>query len=513
MMNSDLFNAFDKYVNQYSYTENGALTNASTDSKCLDLFANIGALRNNEPDDIINRFKAAYEEDPLIATKILFYARDIRGGIGERRTFRIIAKWLSKNHKEALINNLEFIPDYGRYDDLIDLMFESSSIIRDKVFHIIKDILYTDITNLRSHKISDITLLAKWLPSVNTTNKESVKRAKTIAKMINISQKEYRKTLTKLRKAISIIENNLRTNDYTFDYSKQTSKSLYKYKNAFIRNDKERYEKFLSDVNENKVKINTSNITPYDIVNDIINKIGYYGYGSVDEHNIDNTLRLTLNTTWNNLKDYTNNENSLVIVDGSGSMYSGFKCTPIAVAVSLGIYFATHNKGKFHNQFITFSSNPKTVTIPDNMDIVDMVKYALKFNDVSNTDLKKTFDIILNAAKQYNIPESEMPTKIFIISDMEFDMCINNNNQSVQNFEYIKNKYNEYGYTMPKIIFWNVDSRSDDNMPVKQNESGVILTSGYSTKLFELITSDDINPYKFMLSIINSDRYKHITIA
>ncbi len=203
-------------------TENGAETYATTMSDCLDLFATIGALRNASEEDIIGRFIKAYAEDPDIATKILFYARDIRGGLGERRAFKTILGYLAKNEPETVKKNIAHIAEYGRYDDLLVLM---DTPCEDMLIEYIKTQLEKDIEAVREGR--EVSLLAKWLPSVNASNKETVITAKKIARKMGYKDAAYRRTLSALRSYIKIIENNLRTGDYTFDYEKQTSKSLY----------------------------------------------------------------------------------------------------------------------------------------------------------------------------------------------------------------------------------------------------------------------------------------------
>ena len=311
-----------------------------------------------------------------------------------------------------------------------------------------------------------------------------------------MSLKDYRKALTKLRAKLRIIENNLRENDYTFDYSKQPSRAMLKYRKAFIRNDNERYLAFLNDVAEGRTEIHTGTLTPYDIIMPIFTR------GMIDDNE-----RKSLNTTWNALEDFTRGENALAVVDGSGSMYGGMVVYPIAVAVSLGIYFAEHNKGEYHNHFITFSATPQLVQIKG-ADIVEKVNYCASFNEVANTNIQAVFELILNTAMKHNIPQSEMPSALYIISDMEFDFCTYN--ADMTNFEYAKKIFADNGYTLPQVIFWNVDSRNTQQ-PVTMNEQGVILVSGLSPRIFAMIKSGNLSPYAFMLEVLNSERYAKIT--
>ena len=487
-------NALKSEANK-TYTENGAITLLSSGSKCLDLFATIGAIRHESDEDIRDRFFKAYCEDPDIAMRILFYARDIRGGLGERRVFKVILGWLAKAYPESVKKNIRFISEMGRWDDLLCLLHTYCEV---DALAAISAQLHKDSTAAMMGRKQDISLLAKWLPSVNTSNKQAVADAKYICKKLRLTERKYRKTLVTLRKEIAIIENNLREKDYTFDYSKQPSKAMLKYRAAFMRNDGSRYSQFLDDVAEGKKSLHTGALLPYEIVGKIVD--GRYRY---DQELISAEERKSLDVTWNALEDFCDGRNALAVVDGSGSMYSGRNPSPISVALSLGIYFGERNTGMFHNHFITFSYNPRLVEIKGK-DIVDKVLYCEKYNECADTNIQKTFELILNAAKSNHIPQSEMPEALYIISDMEFNYCTYD--ASMTNFEYAKKIFAEAGYKLPRVIFWNVDSRNDQQ-PVPKNEQGVVLVSGCSPRIFSMAMSEDVNPYTFMMEVINSARY------
>ncbi|MBF1021984.1 MAG: DUF2828 family protein, partial [Lachnospiraceae bacterium] len=391
-----------------TYTENGALTNRSTNSYCLDFFATIGALRNAEDGEIISRFIKAYTEDRNMAMKILFFARDIRGGLGERRVFRSILKWLSVHEADSLRKNIANVPEYGRFDDLLSLI---DGPCEKDMLSFIKEQLDKDLAALKTG--DTVSLLAKWLPSVNTGNKDTVKSAKKLAKAMGFSDAEYRKVLVSLRAEIKLIENYLREKDYSFSYEKQPSKALYKYRQAFFRNDQDRYCAFLEKAESNPSVMNTGTLTPYDVIRPIM-------YRAEAEIEISEEERRSMDITWKALPDYTGAENALAVVDGSGSMYCGFGYTPATVAQSLGIYFAEHNKSCFHNHFITFSENPRLVEVKGR-DIVEKLRYCMSFDECANTDLQRTFDLILKTAIQNRAKQEELPEKLYIISDMEFD--------------------------------------------------------------------------------------------
>ena len=473
-------------------TENGAVTYKSTASDCLDLFAVIGAIRKAPEKDIIDRFIRAYAEDADKAMKILFFGRDIRGGLGERRVFRIIVNWLADNEPESVRKNIEIIPEYGRFDDLLALIGTGCEPDAVKV---IRRQLTADMTSE-----GEVSLLAKWLPSVNCSSKENVRLGKRIARLLGMSEREYRKLLAALRRKIRIIENNLREKNYTFDYSKQPAKAMYKYRNAFLRNDGERYGKFLEQVNIGAEKMHTGTLMPYDVINSCLEVI-------YDNRKISDSERRAIDVTWNSMKDFTNVENALVVVDGSGSMYGDSDPIPISVALSLGIYFAERNTGAFHNHFITFSATPQLVEIKGG-DILGKVRSCVNFNEVANTDLSAVFELILKTALTHSVPREDLPKKIFIISDMEFDYCMYN--ADVTNFESAKKQFESYGYQLPEIVFWNVASRNRQQ-PVTKNEQGAALVSGCNPRLFSMVAGGIASPYSVMMEIINSERYAPIS--
>lgn len=490
-----------KHEANYTVTENGAKTHLSTQNYCLDLFATIGALRRAPEEEILDRFFCAFAEDPAMAMKILFYARDIRGGLGERRVFRTIMEELAMREPETVKRNLKLISEYGRWDDLLCLL---DGKCQDAAMDILKEQFRADCKNYNIGNKDDISLLAKWLPSVNTSSKESIRLARKIIKALGIPERTYRKSLSVLRRQIRIIENNLREKDYTFDYSKQPSKAMMKYQKAFIRNDEERYFDYLDSVAKGTAKMNTGTLYPYDIVRKC--DLGlHFSYEPI----LDEAERKSLDVTWRALEDFTNGSNSLVIMDGSGSMYGGRdrEMSPITVAMSLAIYFAEHTKGAFHNHFITFSSRPRIVQI-EGRDIYEKVRFCKRFDEFSNTDLQKTFELLLQTAVKNHTPQSEMPETLYIISDMEFDYCADN--ADMTNFQYAKKIFAEAGYKLPNIVFWNVESRNRQQ-PVTKNEQGVALVSGASPRIFQMVISGETDPVKYMESVILTERYAPVT--
>lgn len=471
-----------------THTENGAVTHITTHSDCLDLFATIGALRSSDEETIINRFVKAYTEDPDLALKTMFFARDVRGGLGERKVFRVCLRWLAENAPASARKNLVYVAEYGRWDDLLSLM---GTPCETDVVALIKKQLESDLTALANGR--EVSLLAKWLPSVNASNTKTVIYAKRLANSLGMSERTYRKTLVQLRDRIRIIENNLREKDYTFDYAKQPSKAMFKYRKAFLRNDEARYSAFMTRVAAGEVQLHTAALTPYEMIAPFFHR----------NSTITEAERKAIDATWKAQEDFTGDENALVVIDGSGSMYGGGNPLPAAVALSLGIYYAERNTGAFANHFITFSENPQLVEIKGKS-IYEKVAYCSRYNEVANTNIQRVFELILNAAIKNRVPQKDLPAKLYIISDMEFDWCTRD--ASLTNFEYARKLFAEHGYSLPEVIFWNVQSRNTQQ-PVTMNEQGVALVSGCTPRLFSMLQEGVLSPYAYMMNVLNSARY------
>ena len=330
----------------YTETLNGALTHSSSGSKLLDFFAMIGGERYADPARYIQQFKEAYTENPDLATKCLFYVRDIRGGLGERNIFRNIYTWLAANKPKTAKANLTLIPEYGRYDDIMPLLWTN---LKLDVITMISRQLLADTEAMKAGQ--PVTLLAKWLPTENASSKKTKANAKMVMRCLGLTEKEYRQTVVALRKHIDIIEDHMRERKYDFDYEAVPGRAAMKYRKAFWRNDQDRYSEYLAKVNDGEAKMNTATLQPYDIVS----KINPY-------HNLSSNEAYQLDTAWNALPDWTTGENALVMLYGSGSMYG----KPWEIGASLAIYFAERNRGPFHNKFMTFSMHPRLVEIEGN---------------------------------------------------------------------------------------------------------------------------------------------------
>lgn len=488
----DYITALSEELNKV-YTENGDLAYATSGSYCLDFFGLIGGMRGNHR-LIMPLFLKAFAEDRLLAIKLLFYTRDVRGGLGERDAFRLILNFLGNFYPAVAAQLIPFIPEYGRYDDFLVLLYTP---VKQDVINAIKDQLAIDIDNKENGK--PVSLLAKWLPSINTSSKEARDAAAIIAEALGMTQEKYRKTLSALRKNI-IIENNLREKDYSFDYENVPSKAYNKYIEAFIRNDKERYESFLEQVEKGEKKIKTDAIFPYELVRKVENL-----YHSPDRDNQD--LIKGIDLQWKSIKRSEYLSNTIVVRDGSGSMTWSYLSSvlPIDVATSLAILLSEQLTGPFKDTFITFSANPKLVKLAPGT-LYDKVLQTKAYDECSNTDIAKVYKLLLKVALSNKVKPEDMIKRVIIISDMEFDYAVDN----MSTFESFKEMYTLAGFEMPELVFWNVASRNG-TLPVTMNEKNVKLISGSSNKVMDIVMNNITkDPYQFMLEAL--ERYEVLNV-
>lgn len=490
-LRNKLLEGLEEYQN-LNLTENLAKTYKSTLDPLLDLFALGGALRSRDDNSIISFFSKAFNSNRDLALKCLFYIRDVRGGLGERRTFRIIIEFLSRNYPEIVKNNIENIPYFGRWDDLYSIV---GSDIESNIFKHMYTQLQEDIES------EEPSLLAKWLKSENASSAETKNLAKLTMKHFKMSPRHYRKTLSTLRKNIDVVERKMCAHQWNeIKYEAVPSKAGLIYREAFKRHDEQRYNEYLEKVQKGEAKINVNTLYPYEILRQARDK----------EREIK-----ALQIMWESLPNYTKDEeNAIVIADTSGSMVgTGWgryqrPVEPILIALSLAIYFGERNEGVFKDKFITFSANPDLQKIIGG-NLREKYLNLSKANWTMNTNIQAVFDLILHVAKKNNVTQSDMITKIYIISDMEFDIAVADN--SLTNFEAIKKKYAKARYDLPTLVFWNVDSRQD-NMPVKADERGVLLVSGASPVIFNMMEKNLLDPMSFMLSVLTSERYHRIKV-
>ena len=492
----------------YTYTENGAVTHKTTKSDLLDMFAMGAAMRTRSDEDVILMFRKAFKENPVYALKCLFYIRDVRGGQGERRFFRVVMKDLAKFDTAAARRNIKFVPEFGRWDDLY--VFVGTPLEADAL-QIMKDQLALDV------ECKTPSLLAKWLKSENTSSVESRRLGNITREFFGMSHKQYRKTLSILRERINVLERLMSEGRWDeIEFDKIPSKAGMKYKNAFARHDLERaknenVQTYADFAKDNTKKVNAKALYPYECVHEALNIMGnQQGWSSRGHHvALDDTQRLMTNKYWDNLADYFNGAtfNGIALVDTSGSM-SG---TPIEVAISLGLYCAEKNQGAFANHFISFESNPHWIETAG-VDFCDKVYRITGAEWGGSTNVEAAMDLILNVAKQNGCSQDEIPQNLVIISDMEFNYCVTSNNYGRGNvndtlFEKIAAKYRANGYEMPHVIFWNVNARQA-NIPMLGN-GNVSFVSGFSPSIFETIMSGKTG-YDLMMEKLDSERYAQI---
>jgi hypothetical protein len=463
-----------------SLTTNGCVTNSSSLNHCVDLFFQIGAMRGQDKIRLINLFVKAFEENSLTAMKLLFFARDIRGGAGERQIFRDIVFYLAKNRTDTLGKNLHLISEFGRWDDLLVLV---GTPLENQALSLFCEALK-----------NGNKLAAKWAPRPNVSDYEKKKQASAIRKFLRLSPKEYRKMLVENS---NTVEQLMCAKDWSkIEYSKLPSKAMSDLMKAFSKNDLERFQTYLSSVEKGEMKINAGAVYPYDIVKNM--KIG-------------NTKGADIH--WNSLPNYMegNKERLLPMVDVSGSMEASAgnngNVTCLDVAISLGLYISERNVGPFKDAFITFTSDPRLQYLKGSL--------SERYNQIQgpvgyDTNVEKAFRMLLTKAVESNVSPEEMPTMIIMLSDMEFN-CSSVRGWTAQDM--VESLYSQAGYTIPKLVYWNIQSRGDNNKPVQFDKNGICLVSGFSPALLtNLLSGKDMTPISMMLSVIDSERYAPVTI-
>lgn len=438
-----------------------------------------------------------FYEDKLTAMKFLFFVRDREEGLGERRTFRVIIKHLASVEPEIIKAVCPVIAEYGRYDDLLELF--DTPLEEYVICELLGKQLLDDTNNYLDGK--PISLLAKWLPSINASSKVQRARAKKIiSHMKNANEKVYRQTLAKLREHIDVTERKMCANEWgKIKYENVPSRANLNYNAAFLRHDEERRRAFLGKVEKGEAKIHAGKLYPHDIV---------HKYTGGDD--IVRRKDTTLEELWKALPQ-KEIANTLVVADGSGSMTNTIgntNVTALDVANALAIYFAEHNKGEFNNTYITFSETPQLVKFDKGASLHDKIAKCLLYDEVATTNIEAVFDLILDTAINNNLKQEEMPKNILIISDMEFNSAVYRRPDE-KLFKTIGNKYNRQGYKLPKLIFWNVNSRTGA-IPLKENDLGVALVSGFSTNIAEMIMNDKLDPLEILLDKLNAKRYAKI---
>jgi hypothetical protein len=366
-------------------------------------------------------------------------------------------------------------------------------------FNFIKTQFAEDIEAAKNSKA--VSLLAKWLPSVNSSSPKTQNRGKTFAKKLGLSCKDYRKTLSGLRSRLDVVEVKMSANKWDgITYSAVPSKANVLYRKAFLKHDEIRRKAFLEKLKTGETKINSAVNFPHDITHQ------YRGAKTEDA---------ALEELWKALPEYSI-ENSIVVADGSGSMYgnnlSNTGIAAIEIANALAVYYAERNKGEFKNKYITFSQTPKLVDLSHCETLFAKLSEAAQYNEVANTNIEAVFDLLLDTACANSMTQEELPANVLVISDMEFDSCVSSNSEGLINekiFTVIKNRWSKKGYKLPRLIFWNVCSRTG-TIPVKENGLGAALVSGFSPNVARMIMSGALDPFEALCEVLNSERYANI---
>ena len=489
-------------------TENGAFAYDSTaQGALLDLFSQIGALRPRTEREIESKFAAAFREDKLLATKMLFYAGDIRqGGLGERRTFRICLRWLADNHPEIVNKNIELIPYFNRFDSWFVLCGTKC----EKLMW--ENVAKTLASDMKAYNASvgnkhvPISLLAKWMPSENTSSEKTRQMAVKAQRALQLTPRKYRKMLSALRKHINVTERLMSAGEWAkIDYAKVPSYAMHNYGSAFAKHDYQRFNAYLQSVKKGEVKINASVLYPYDLVEKYMNtrEVGTY-YGDCFVARNENAV---VEAQWKAMPNYlTKPVNAVVMADVSGSM----RGRPMATSIGLATYFAQHNTGHYHNQYLTFTSEPKFINIREGASLLECVKKVAEAGVGYSTNLEKAFLAILETAVNYEVPKNEMPKALVVISDMEIDKYMRPG-RHWDFLDVMRKRFAFYGYDLPKIVMWNVNARKDT---VLSQSEDVIFISGQSASSFKSLCQnlDGITAYELMVQTLNGKAYEKVRI-
>lgn len=511
-----------------SVTENGAKGYRTTGKELLDMNFQVSSMRNMSELQIEEKFIKSFYENPRLAVKWLFYVRDAREGVGERRLFRVCLKYLYSYHADIVKPLIPLIPEYGRWDDLWGLL--DTNLDYD-VFRLVDKQLTEDMINMKENK--PISLLAKWMPSINTSSEETRKLAAVMMKGLGFKkERTYRKMLSKLRVYLKVVEVDMSAGRWgSIDYSAVPSRANLIYNGAFLKNDEKRRRAWLEALQKGETKINSGVLFPHDIVHKY-NNVGFSRYRS----GMLSGEEVTLEELWKALPDYVKGAgNTICVADGSGSMKRTIGKTTIScleVANALAIYFSERSSGQFKDQYITFSENPQIVDFHNAKTLKEKLLIADHYTEVANTNIEAVFDLILTTAVKKHMKQEELPQNILILSDMEFDQCactvvkgetyvdwlgytrtrMTYVKPDLKLFQVFDQRYAEHGYKLPRLVFWNIYS-STGTIPVKENDLGVALVSGFSPAIVKMVLSNSTDPFECLLEQLNSPRYDAVDRA
>ena len=500
----DFVNALKNELNT-NVTENGLVGYKNTNSVLLDFNYKVPSMRkmdnttlNKEIDILLD---GVYDKEILF--RYIFYLRDVRGGMGERRVFRAIIKRMAERHMKEVVHLIPLIAEYGRFDDLFVL--KDTPYEKDMV-EFVATVLAYDVH--RIHEGKPITLLAKWMPSENASSKETKKLARFFSERLEIPPKVYRQLLSDLRGYSNVVEHRISKEEYfKIDYESVPSKANLRYGKLFLQKDYKRREEFLKSLEKGEAKVKSQTLYPSDVVSYVRSNCIHKYNGQINMCTEEETLAKGM---WKGLKDFGKIGNTLVVVDVSGSMESnvGGKVEALDVSLGLGMYFAERNTAPFKDIVVSFSESPEMCRL-ESGDVVNNVNRMLNMDWGMNTNVKKVFDLVLDTAKKNNCSQEDIP-EILIISDMEFDRC--GGGKYLHDFNNISEKFEKAGYKLPRLTFWNVNSRSN-TIPMRENDNGIVLVSGFSPSSIKAVMSGELDPYKALLACITVPRYDMVVDA
>ena len=481
-------------------TENGARAYSTTGKALLDLFAQIGALRPRTEKEIADKYAAAFAADPMLATKMLFYAGNVRGGLGERRTFRICLKWLAQNHADIVVKNAALIPHFNRWDSMFVLIGTAAE---KEMWKVIADQLNTDMAAVaasKGKKAQPISLLAKWMPTETASSKDTRALARKCMTNLGLTPRAYRKVLSALRKHLRVVETSMSAQEWeAIQYAQVPSYAMKNYRKAFAKHDPDGFSAYKASLVKGETKVNASTLFPYDLVNQYTRSRGYWGMRAANPDTI-------IEAQWKALPNYVKGENNiLVMADVSGSM-SG---RPMDTSIGLATYFAQHNKGDYHNLYMTFTDQPHFIELREGATLAECIAKVMATDVGYNTNLEAAFNYILKHAVDNGVSNDELPKALVVISDMEIDRYMRQNKMDF--VDAMKAKFARYGYTLPKLIMWNVQARNDT---VLSKQEDVLLVSGQAASTFRELCGnlDGKTAWDLMLETLGNKMYDCITI-
>lgn len=502
-------------------SQNGAVMYATSGSKLVDLNFAVSSLRSKTESEVTKMFSEAFYENKEYALRWMFYLRDVRGGLGERKTFRWMLKWLAENDTDDAKKLISLLGEYGRYDDLLCLL---GTAVEADAIKFIDDQISADTTAMKSGK--NVSLLAKWLPSCNTSSPATRANAKKIYTALDLNEKQYRKLLSSLRKHIDVVEVKMsdcliETDGHAvkkthpgwsqIDYEHVPSLANIRYKNAFLKHDTERRQKYLEKLSKGEAKINASACFPSDIA---------YQYLKNDMYNPKPDT--VIESMWKALPQIAvEGKNVITVLDVSGSMTwvtcdpkSGLR--PLDVALGLGVYCSEHLTGPFKDKCITFSTTPEYVDLSNRTTLADKLSALCTSNVGGSTDVKKVMDLILKTAVANKCKQEEIPT-VVIMSDMQFNAGSYYSSgfdaDQTALFKEIEAEYKAAGYELPKMFYWNLAASISGGTPLQSSPSGIGLVSGYSQNIVKMLLSDRLDPWEILKEQLDAPRYAAVSNA